>query len=72
MGAQEILIYIVAAIAYFVPTYIGWYRKVDGIKVLFWFNLIFAWTFFAWILMIIVAVSLKTHRHQTGNHSLSM
>jgi len=33
MGAQEILIYIVAAIAYFVPTYIGWYRKVDGITI---------------------------------------
>jgi len=72
MGIQEILIYAVAAIAYFVPTYIGWYRKVNGLKVLFWFNLIFAWTFFAWLLMIIVSFSLKTHRHEVGNHSITI
>jgi hypothetical protein len=71
MTAQEIIIYIFAAVAYFVPFYIGWYRKVNGLQLLFWFNLLFAWTFFAWILMIIVAFSLKGEKHHHHNHSLS-
>ena len=63
MAIQEILLYILAALAYFVPFYIGWFRKVNGLQLLFWFNLLFAWTLFAWFLMIIVALSLRTHRH---------
>jgi hypothetical protein len=64
MAIQEIILYIFAALAYFVPFYIGWFRKVNGLQLLFWFNLLFAWTLFAWFLMIIVALSLRTHRHQ--------
>ncbi len=63
MTSQEMLVYVIAALAYFVPYYIAVYRKAEGKEILFWFNLFFAWTFFAWILMIIVALSLKGERH---------
>ena len=70
MAIQEILVYLLAAVAYFVPFYIAVYRKVNGQQLVFWFNLIFAWTLVAWVLLIIVALSLKTHRHK--NPSLSV
>jgi hypothetical protein len=69
MAIQEIILYIFAALAYFVPFYIGWFRKVNGLQLLFWFNLLFAWTIFGWFLMIIVALSLRTQKRQ--DHSFS-
>jgi len=60
MSGLEIFIYILAAIAYFVPTYIAAYRKINGVKVIFFFNLFFAWTLVAWILLIIGALSVDT------------
>lgn len=68
MSPQEILIYFFAALAYFIPSYIAWYRHVNGQQLVFWFNLIFGWTFFAWILLIIISLSLRANRH--SNHSL--
>jgi hypothetical protein len=68
MATQEILIYIFAAIAYFVPFYIAWYRKVNGLQLVFWFNLLFGWTLFGWFLLIIVSLSLRSN-HQ-NDHSL--
>lgn len=63
MSSQEILIYLIAAIAYFLPFYIAAYRHVNGLKLVFWFNLLFGWTFIAWILLIIVALSLRVNKH---------
>ena len=70
MSALEILIYLLAAIAYFVPFYIARYRQVNGQQLVFWFNLLFGWTLIAWAILIVVALSLKANRHNT--HSLSM
>jgi hypothetical protein len=69
MTPQEMIVYVFAAIAYFIPFYIAWYRKANGLQLVFWFNLLFAWTFVAWVLMIIVALSLRTSGH--SNHSLT-
>lgn len=63
MDIHEFLIYAIAAIAYFVPTYIAMYRKINGIKIIFAFNLVFAWTFVAWILLIVGALSVKKLNH---------
>jgi hypothetical protein len=54
------IIYILAAILYFVPSYIVWFRKANGQQIVFWLNLLFGWTFIAWVLLIIVATSLKS------------
>ncbi len=65
MDLAEILLYLFAAVAYFVPFYIARYRGVKGLQLVFWFNLLFGWTFVAWVLLIIVAISLKAnHNHQ--------
>jgi len=70
MSALELFIYLLAAVAYFVPFYIARYRHVKGQKLVFWFNLLFGWTLIAWLILIVVAVSLKANEHNT--HSLSM
>lgn len=70
MTVQEIIIYLLAAIAYFVPFYIVRYRRVNGQKIVFWFNLLFGWTLFAWIILIVVALSLKANHNE--KHSLSI
>ncbi|MCK5370373.1 MAG: superinfection immunity protein [Cyclobacteriaceae bacterium] len=69
MSTIEILIYVLAAIAYFVPFYIARYRRVDGQQLVFWFNLIFGWTLVAWFILLIVSLSLKANGQNT--HSLS-
>ncbi len=69
MAPQEVIVYAFAAIAYFVPFYIAWYRKANGLQLLFWFNLLFAWTLVAWVLMIIVAASLKSDH--SSHHQLT-
>jgi hypothetical protein len=63
MENPELFIYLVAASAYFVPFYIGLYRKVNGLQLLFWLNLLLGWTFVAWVLMIFAAFSLKSQKH---------
>ncbi|MCG8306873.1 MAG: superinfection immunity protein [Cytophagales bacterium] len=70
MAIQEILIYVLAAIAYFVPFYIARYRRVNGQQIVFWFNLIFGWTLIAWCILIVVSLSLRTNRRNT--HALSV
>lgn len=60
MDVLNTFIYILAGILYFVPTYIVWLRKVNGQQIVFWLNLLFGWTFFAWLLLIIVALSLNS------------
>lgn len=70
MSALEIMLYVLAAIAYFVPFYIARYRHTNGQQLVFWFNLLFAWTLIAWVLLIVVALSLRTDRHNT--QSLTM
>jgi hypothetical protein len=55
-----IIIYLLAAILYFIPSYIAWFRKANGQQMVFWLNLLFGWTFFAWIILIIVALSLNS------------
>ena len=62
MGILELFIYLLAAILYFVPSYIVWFRKVNGQQIIFWLNLFFGWTFFAWVLLIIAASSLKINK----------
>jgi len=69
MAAQEIIIYALAAILYFVPFYIARYRRVNGQQIVFWFNLIFGWTLVAWVILILVSLSLKADGHD--QHSLS-
>jgi len=69
MDLHELMLYAMAAIAYFVPFYISLYRKVNGKQLMFWFNLFFAWTLVAWVLLIVVALSLKTEGHK--EHSMS-
>ncbi len=71
MASQELLVYVIAVLAYFVPYYIAVYRKAEGQHLVFWFNLLFGWTFFAWILLIIVALSLKGERHHHHRPTLS-
>jgi len=68
MDAHEFILYLLAAVAYFVPFYIAVYRKVNGRQLVFWFNLFFAWTLVAWVLLIIVSLSLKTEHH--NKHSV--
>ncbi len=68
MDAHEVILYLLAAVAYFVPFYIALYRKVNGRHLVFWFNLFFAWTLIAWVLLIIVSLSLRTEHH--NKHSL--
>lgn len=70
MAVQEILLYILAAVLYFVPFYIARYRGVNGQKLVFWFNLLFGWTLFAWIILIVVALSLNTDHNK--KHSLTI
>lgn len=70
MATQEIILYILAAIAYFVPFYIARYRRVNGQQIIFWFNLLFGWTLVAWIILIIAALSLNANH--TKRHSLSI
>ena len=62
MDLVEVITYLLAAVAYFVPFYIARYRKIDGQQLVFWFNLLFGWTFVAWVLLIIVALSLKSEK----------
>jgi hypothetical protein len=68
MSALELLIYLLAAVAYFVPYYIAWYRNVNGKQLVFWLNLLFGWTLVAWVLLIVVSLSLKTDHH--NQHTL--
>lgn len=63
MDAIEIILYLLAAIVYFVPFYIARYRHVNGQQIVFWFNLLFGWTLVAWFILILVALSLKTNKH---------
>jgi uncharacterized membrane protein len=63
MDVIEIFLYILAAVAYFVPFYIARYRQVNGQKIVFWFNLLFGWTLIAWFILILVALSLRTNKH---------
>ncbi|MCK5706002.1 MAG: superinfection immunity protein [Cyclobacteriaceae bacterium] len=70
MAVQEILLYLLAAIAYFVPFYIARYRRVNGQQLIFWFNLLFGWTLIAWVILIIVALSLNANH--TRRHSVSI
>ncbi len=70
MAMQEIIIYILAAIAYFVPYYIARYREVNGQNLVFWFNLLFGWTFIAWVILLIVALSLKANHNKKHSYSL--
>ena len=62
MSIIELSIYLVAILAYFVPFYIAKYRQVNGIFIVFWFNLLFGWTLTAWFILIIVALSLKSNK----------
>jgi hypothetical protein len=68
MDIHEFIVYLLAAIAYFVPFYIAIYRKVNGRQLIFWFNLFFAWTLIAWVLLIVVSLSLRTEHH--NKHSV--
>jgi hypothetical protein len=70
MSGLEIFLYLLAAIAYFVPTYITLYRKINGIKIIFWFNLLFAWTFVAWVLLIVAALSVDNSRNPSTEKSV--
>ena len=63
MSAVELMLYVLAAVAYFVPFYIARYRRVNGQQIVFWFNLIFGWTLVAWAILIVVALSLKSGKH---------
>ena len=69
MSSLELTIYLLAAIAYFIPFYIARYRRINGQHLIFWFNLLFAWTFVAWVVLIVVAFSLKAE--DNNSHSLS-
>jgi hypothetical protein len=60
----EIFIYILAALLYFIPSYIVWFRKVNGQQIVFWLNLLLGWTFFAWVLLIVVAMSLNPNHEK--------
>ena len=62
MSLIELFIYLIGGILYFVPSYIVWFRKANGQQIVFWLNLLFGWTFFAWLLLIIVASSLKSNK----------
>jgi hypothetical protein len=62
MSIIEASIYFFAGMAYFVPFYIAYYRKINGQKLIFWFNLIFAWTLVAWFLLIIAALSISNKK----------
>jgi len=68
MSALELFVYLLAAVAYFVPFYIASYRNVNGKQLVFWMNLLFGWTFIAWLLLIIVSLSLRSDKDNT--HSL--
>lgn len=70
MSTIELTLYLLAAVAYFVPFYIARYRHVNGQQIVFWFNLLFGWTLVAWFILIVVALSLKRNSHDT--HSLSV
>ena len=61
MSILELFIYLLAGIFYFIPSYIVWFRKARGQQIVFWLNLLFGWTFFAWLLLIIVSISLKSN-----------
>lgn len=60
MSFFELLLYVLLGIAYFIPYYIARYRKVNGLQIVFWLNLLLAWTFVAWLLLIVVSFSLRT------------
>ncbi len=66
MSALELFLYLMAAIAYFVPTYIALYRKINGISVIFAMNILVGWTFVAWVLLIIAAISVDNKRNLTA------
>ena len=70
MDVQEVLLYLLAAIAYFVPFYIARYRRVNGQQIVFWFNLLFGWTVVAWMILIVVSLSLNGNRN--SSHSLTI
>jgi hypothetical protein len=69
MSAVELSIYLIAIIAYFVPFYIARYRHVNGQQLVFWLNLLLGWTLFAWIILIVVSLSLQGNRE--GTHQFS-
>ena len=56
---MELLIYLLAIILYFVPTYIAIYRNANGKSIIFILNILIGWTFVAWILLIVVALSIN-------------
>jgi hypothetical protein len=65
MSFLELLIYLLAAILYFVPCYIAMYLKINGQKIIFLLNLLLAWTGVAWVLLIIAAISIKNKNNVT-------
>lgn len=62
MSILEASLYFFAGMAYFVPFYIAYYRKINGQKLVFWLNFFFAWTFVAWCLLIIAALSINNEK----------
>ena len=63
MSGLELFIYALAAILYFVPTYIALGKKMQGWWIIFGMNFLFAWTFIAWVLLIIAAISVDDGRN---------
>lgn len=63
MSTLELTIYLLAAVAYFIPFYIARYRRINGQQLVFWFNLLFGWTLVAWAVLIVVSLSVKSENN---------
>jgi len=70
MSSLELTVYLLIAVAYFVPFYIARYRRINGQQLIFWFNLLFGWTLVAWAILIVVALSIKGD--EKNSHSLTI
>ena len=69
MSTGEVMIYLTLLVAYFVPFYIAMYRRVNGIQLVFWFNVLVGWTVVAWVLLVIVSLSLRSNKHSNPSFS---
>ncbi len=56
---MEIFLYLLAIVAYFVPFYIALNRNIEGKGLILGLNIILGWTFVAWVLLIIAALSMN-------------
>ena len=63
MSGLELFLYLLAGMAYFVPTYIAAWRKANGVKIIFIMNILVGWTLIAWVLLIVASFSVDNKRN---------